>query len=72
MDEEKVFGEDIVRIADLLEQVRALDGMIALHQRSGSRLMLEQYGDMQKEFLQELQQLLRPFHLHAQVESLLA
>lgn len=34
--------------------------------------MLEQYQTMQKEFLQELQQLLRLFHLRAEVDSLAA
>ena len=68
MNSEKIFDDDVVRIADLLEQVRALDTMIVLHQQSGSRLMHEQYVDMQKEFLYELRQLLRPFHLQAEVE----
>lgn len=69
MNLEKAFDDDVVRIADLLEQVRALDNMISLHQQSGSRLMQEQYVAMQREFLLELRQLLRPFHLQAELES---
>ena len=72
MNSEKQIDDDVVRIADLLAQVRELDKMIALHQKSGSQLMHDQYVDIQKEFLYELQQLLRSFHLQAEVEPTLA
>lgn len=52
------------RISDILEQIKSLNEMIALHQQNKrSSLMLNQYTEMKADFMQELKGLMKEYQL---------
>jgi hypothetical protein len=55
----------IEKVTNLLEQIEQLNSMIDLHNLNPtpSGLMLEQYEMMRQDFLEELQDALRSFHI---------
>jgi len=56
--------KNIIRITDILEQIKELNKMIDLHKGdAGSSSMLSQYEYMRSEFLEELKPLLQGFQI---------
>ncbi|MGK0364810.1 MAG: hypothetical protein ACI85O_001868 [Saprospiraceae bacterium] len=52
------------RISDILEQIKSLNEMIALHkQNKRSSLMLHQYSEMKDDFMSELKGLMKEYQL---------
>ena len=53
---------DLARVVDLLEQIREVNKMIALHRdKSGNALMGRQYEEIKERFLAELKEVLAGF-----------
>lgn len=64
MEAIQVQDKNIIRITDILEQVKELNKMIELHKSSdGSSSMLSQYEYMKNEFVEELKPLLQDFQI---------
>ena len=64
MDEQQQIDEGIVRVTDILEQIRELNKMIDFHRaESGEKSMIKQYVQMRLEFLNELKVLLKSFRI---------
>lgn len=59
----------IIKVTNLLEQIEKLDSIIEVHSTNPtvSGLMLEQYEMMRQDFLEELQDALRSFHISVQI-----
>ncbi|MFM9949879.1 MAG: hypothetical protein ACKV1O_18230 [Saprospiraceae bacterium] len=60
MNDLEILDERIIRVADLLEQIKSVDGMIYLHQQKGDEedLMLLQYQYRREKQVKELGELL--------------
>ena len=59
-----ILNKKIIRVMDILEQVEALNEMIALHKgQSENSSMLVQYESMKNEFVKELNGILQEFKI---------
>jgi hypothetical protein len=65
MNDLEVLDERIIRVADLLEQIKSVDEMIYLHQQKGDEadLMLLQYQYRREKQVRELGELLKEFNI---------
>lgn len=57
MDEKMKVDPELIRILDVLTQIRRLNEMINLHKEDSNSLMRDQYQEMKKDFLLELRAL---------------
>lgn len=64
MEELVIENENILRIADLLEQLSDVNRMIEIHQKDEDPLMLHQYQYRRSQFLEELNQILASFKIY--------
>ena len=56
---EDLFAPDLVRVIDILAQIKSLNEIIELHKRENDdNFMIKQYEDMKNRFLEELKELL--------------
>lgn len=70
MDEKIIMDNDLARVLDLLEQIKKLNKMIAMHQdQSGDAFMVSQYQDMKNRFLVELKALLSDYEIEVIIKS---
>lgn len=68
MDSLTISDEIIVRISEILEQVDKLNRQIAFHkQHEGDLSTIRQYEYLRVRFARELQDLLREYHLKAEI-----
>ena len=65
MNELEVSDNRIVRVADLLEQIKSVDEMISLHRQKGNEddLMLIQYQYRREQHLKELRATLEDLNI---------
>lgn len=70
MKEEIISDYRIIQIADLLEQIKAVDEMITLHKDDKDDLMLSQYQYRRTLFIKKMKELL--IKLNIQPNDLLA
>jgi len=64
MEAIQIQDKNIIRITDILEQIKALNKMIDLYKSDeGSSSMLSQYDYMKREFVEELKPLLKGFQI---------
>ena len=63
MSNSNIVNDKIVRVSDILEQVDELNKMIKVHQSNSDNSMLKQYEYMKKEFLEELNKILKDFQI---------
>ena len=54
---------NIIRVSEILEQVAELNKMIEVHKNNSDGSMLTQYQAMKKDFVDELNSLLKTFEL---------
>lgn len=65
-----LIDKDLVRVIDILEQVRQLNKMISLHkEESKDEFMVEQYEDMKHRFLTELKEILTEFEIEVSLRE---
>ncbi len=65
MIEEVALDNDIARVVDLLEQIKEVNKMIALHRgKDGSSSQKRQYEDIRDRFLSELKDVLAGFEVN--------
>jgi len=64
MEEVEILNDNILRVADLLEQIQDVNRMIELHQRDDDLLMHRQYQYRKAQFLLELNKILEGFKIH--------
>ena len=65
MNEEIALDNDIARVVDLLEQIKEVNRMIALHGgKDGSPSQKRQYEDIRDRFLAELKDVLAGFEVN--------
>jgi hypothetical protein len=64
MEEVAVANENILRVADLLEQIQDVNRMIELHQGDDDLLMLHQYQYRRSQFLEEMNEILSSFKIY--------
>lgn len=64
MEELAIENENILRVADLLEQIQDVNRMIELHQGDEDLLMLNQYQYRRSLFLEELNEILSSFKIY--------
>ncbi len=70
MEKEVVFDEKTVRVSDILEQIKKLNQMIALHSNDGgNEFMVNQYLDLKMRFLEELKTLLSEFEIEVLIKN---
>ena len=55
--------EKIIRVADLLEQIKSVDEMIQVHSEDATRIMKNQYEYRRSSFLKELGIILKDFNI---------
>ncbi len=60
-----ILDEKIIRVADILEQIKSVDEMISLHKEKGDDqdIMLQQYQYRRELFLKELKDLLSELNI---------
>lgn len=63
MSDSKGQKYNIIRISEILEQVEELNKMIDIHKENSDSSMLSQYKEMKKDFVDELNLLLKTFEL---------
>lgn len=67
--EELILDEKMIRVMDLLNQVKSLNKMIAMHQeQSQDSFMIAQYQDMKNRFLVELKEILGDFEIDVMIK----
>lgn len=64
MEELAIENENILRVADLLEQIQDVNRMIETHQGDADSLMLNQYQYRRSQFLEELNEILSGFKIY--------
>ncbi len=64
MEEVEMLNDNILRVADLLEQIQDVNRMIELHQGDDDLLMHHQYQYRKAQFLLELNKILEGFKIH--------
>ncbi len=64
VEEVAIANENILRVADLLEQIQDVNRMIELHQGDDDLLMLHQYQYRRSLFLEELNEILSSFKIY--------
>lgn len=70
MNQALVLDKKAVRILDLLEQLKRVNSMIAMHQKlENGDFMAEQYERQKRQFVKELQALLLDYELAVEVNS---
>lgn len=70
MGEQKFFEEEMVRVLDILEQIKELNRMISMHEeKSGDKLMAYQYRDLKNRFLKELKGILKTYDIEVQIQD---
>ena len=62
MSQKDLISEEIARVIDLLEQIKAVNKMIEIHKGSDD-FMLNQYKYRKEKFLKELKELLQEFDI---------
>ena len=68
--EELILDEKMIRVMDLLNQVKSLNKMIALHQeQSQDGFMIDQYQDRKNRFLIELKEILGDFEIEVMIKG---
>ena len=63
MSDSKSQNYNIIRVSDILEQVSELNKMIEIHKNNSDSSILAQYQEMKKEFVDELNSILKTFEL---------
>lgn len=65
MKDIEVMDERIIKAADLLEQIKSVDGMILLHKQKGDDedAMLKQYQYRREQFLKALRSILAQLNI---------
>ena len=61
MSEQELLDSKAVRVIDLLEQIKSVSQMVALHE--GDDFMIDQYQYRKQLFLQELKELLADYNI---------
>ncbi|MCF8243813.1 MAG: hypothetical protein K9J37_02145 [Saprospiraceae bacterium] len=70
MNQELVLDEKAVRILDLLQQLKRVNDMIAMHQKlENGDFMVEQYERQKRQFVKGLQALLLEYELAVEPTS---
>ena len=70
MDENVLIDKDLVRVIDLLNQVKRLNKMIDLHvNESKDSFMINQYSDRKERFLKELKEILSGFEIDVLIKG---
>jgi hypothetical protein len=70
MNQELVLDEKSIRILDLLEQIKRVNEMIAMHLKlENGNFMAEQYERQKRQFVKELKQILLAFDLSVEAVS---
>lgn len=64
MDAIEIKDEKILRVADLLEQIRDVNRMIELHRKDEDSFMLDQYKYRRNKFVKELGEILEDFEIN--------
>lgn len=64
MEDPSIENENILRVADLLEQIQDVNRMIEIHQGDPDPLMLNQYQYRRSKFLEELNEILFSFKIY--------
>jgi len=68
--EEKLLDADLVRVIDILAQIKSLNKIIGLHKKENEdSFMLNQYQDMKNRFLEELKDLLFVYEVEVLVNT---
>lgn len=60
---ENKLDENIIRVADLLEQIKSVDEMIQIHSDDATGIMKSQYEYRRNKFLKELGIILKDFNI---------
>ena len=65
MKDLEIMDERIIKVADLLEQIKSVDEMIGLHRQKGDEedIMLIQYQYRREQFLKELSSILEELNI---------
>jgi hypothetical protein len=64
------FDVQATRIAELLDNIEKANTLIVMHQEhTKDQSMIKQYQYHRNTFLQELKQLMQPYHLSVQLEE---
>ncbi len=70
MEDNLMIDKDIARVLDILEQIKGLNKMIAMHRdESGDEFMASQYVDLKNRFLNELKELLDEFEIEVIIKD---
>lgn len=70
MDNPNVIDEEMARVLDILEQVKALNKMIDMHKyQSNDQFMVSQYEDMKHRFLEELKDILHDYEIEVLIKD---
>lgn len=64
MEEVEILNDNILRVADLLEQIQDVNRMIEIHEGDDDLLMHGQYQHRKAQFLLELNKILEGFKIH--------
>ena len=65
------FDLQVIRIAELLENIDKVNGMIGMHQEhTKDDAMIVQYAFQRSNFVQELKQLMQPYQLIIKLEEI--
>jgi flagellar hook-associated protein FlgK len=64
------FDIQVIRIAELLENIDKVNNQIAMHElHTQDESMIRQYAFHRDTFVQELKQLMQPYHISVQLEA---
>ena len=70
MEQEVIFDEKTVRVSDILEQIKKLNKMIALHKSEPEHeFSANQYIDLKNRFLTELKSILAEFEIDVLIKN---
>jgi hypothetical protein len=70
MNEQKVIDEELIRVLDILEQIKELNTMIDMHKnQSKDKFMAGQYEDMKERFLEELREILQKYEIEVKTKG---
>lgn len=70
MEDNLLIDPGSIRAAELLDQIKKLNGMIDVHKnQSHDQFMVNQYQDMKNRFLNELKNILSEFEIEVRVKT---
>ena len=73
MNNNKLLEPNLARLIDILEQIKALNKIIALHKNNfGDSFMINQYQDRKNRFLEELKDIFSDYEIDVLLKNKVA